>query len=178
MTDYLAGRRTDIDLPVTLRGNAEQHRVWKLLNTIPYGETVSYGEFAASLADGTTTQEVGQAVGRNPLSIVFPCHRVIGSNGQLTGYAGGLSASSFCSSLEEPCRGEGSEVVLMSRTNWHRRWTPATGTQSPLRSTTSAGACSPRLLTMAEAGKVKRLYPDDDLFRATIDMRQIPVRRR
>ena len=75
---------------MTLRGTAEQRRVWQLLNTIGYCETVTYGEFAALLADGTTTQQVGQLVGRNPLSIVFPCHRVMGRDGRLTGYAGGL----------------------------------------------------------------------------------------
>ena len=102
LTDYLAGRRTGIDLPVTLRGTAEQRRVWKLLTAIPYGDTVTYGELAAALADGTTPQEVGQAVGRNPLSIVVPCHRVVGSNGQLTGYAGGLKRKQFLLELEEP----------------------------------------------------------------------------
>jgi methylated-DNA-[protein]-cysteine S-methyltransferase len=102
LTDYLAGLRTDFDLPITLHGDATQHRVWDLLTTIPYGDTVTYGELAAALADGTTAQEVGQAVGRNPLSIVVPCHRVVGRNGQLTGYAGGLKRKQFLLELEEP----------------------------------------------------------------------------
>ena len=102
LTAYLAGDRADFDLPTTLHGDERQHRVWKLLTTIPYGDTVTYGELAAALADGTTAQEVGQAVGRNPLSIVVPCHRVIGSNGQLTGYAGGLKRKQFLLELEEP----------------------------------------------------------------------------
>jgi methylated-DNA-[protein]-cysteine S-methyltransferase len=101
LTDYLAGDRTDFDLPVGPRGDAAQHRVWRLLTTIPYGETVTYGELAATLADGTTAQEVGQAVGRNPLSIIVPCHRVVGKNGQLTGYAGGLKRKQFLLELEE-----------------------------------------------------------------------------
>ena len=101
LTDYLAGDRTDFDLPIAVRGDAAQRRVWRLLTTIPYGETVTYGELAATLADGTTAQEVGQAVGRNPLSIIVPCHRVVGKNGQLTGYAGGLKRKQFLLELEE-----------------------------------------------------------------------------
>jgi methylated-DNA-[protein]-cysteine S-methyltransferase len=102
LTDYLAGDRHGFDLPVRLGGDEAQHRVWQLLTTIPYGETVTYGELAAALADGTTAQEVGQAVGRNPLSVVVPCHRVVGRNGQLTGYAGGLKRKQFLLELEEP----------------------------------------------------------------------------
>ncbi len=70
--------------------------------TIPNGETITYGELAAELADGSTAQEVGAAVGRNPLSIVVPCHRVVGKNGKLTGYAGGLERKKFLLELEEP----------------------------------------------------------------------------
>jgi methylated-DNA-[protein]-cysteine S-methyltransferase len=102
LTDYLAGDRHDFDLQVRLDGDEVRRRVWHLLTTIPYGETVTYGELAAALADGSTAQEVGQAVGRNPLSIVVPCHRVVGKNGQLTGYAGGLKRKQFLLELEEP----------------------------------------------------------------------------
>jgi methylated-DNA-[protein]-cysteine S-methyltransferase len=102
LTDYLAGDRNDFDLPTRLRGDDAKKRVWALLTTIPFGETVTYGELAAALADGTTAQEVGQAVGRNPLSIIVPCHRVLGRNGQLTGYAGGLKRKQFLLELEEP----------------------------------------------------------------------------
>jgi methylated-DNA-[protein]-cysteine S-methyltransferase len=102
LTDFLTGRRTDFDLPITLDGDEATHRIWHLLTTIPYGETVTYGELAATLADGSTAQEVGQAVGRNPLSIIVPCHRVVGKNGQLTGYAGGLKRKQFLLELEEP----------------------------------------------------------------------------
>ena len=102
LTDYLAGRRPDFDLPIKLRGDATKRRVWDLLTAIPYGDTVTYGELAAALDDGTTPQEVGQAVGRNPLSIVVPCHRVVGRNGQLTGYAGGLERKQHLLELEEP----------------------------------------------------------------------------
>ena len=102
LTDYLGGDRAGFDLPVNPHGDERQHRVWTMLTTIPYGGTVTYGELAAALADGTTAQEVGQAVGRNPLCIVIPCHRVVGSNGQLTGYAGGLKRKQFLLELEEP----------------------------------------------------------------------------
>ena len=102
LTDYLAGDRHGFDVPIRLRGDDTQMRVWALLTTIPFGETVTYGELSAALADGTTAQEVGQAVGRNPLSVIVPCHRVIGRNGQLTGYAGGLKRKQFLLELEEP----------------------------------------------------------------------------
>lgn len=102
LTDYLAGDRTTFDLPIELHGDEAQQRVWHLLRKIPYGDTVTYGELAAALADGTTAQEVGQAVGRNPLSIIVPCHRVVGKNGQLTGYAGGLKRKQLLLELEEP----------------------------------------------------------------------------
>jgi len=67
-----------------------QERVWRLIGAIPYGRTATYGELARALGDGTTAQEVGAAVGSNPLSILVGCHRVVGSDGKLTGYAGGL----------------------------------------------------------------------------------------
>ncbi len=102
LNDYLTGDRTDFDLPTALGGDGLQRRVWHRLTTIPFGETVTYGELAAELADGTTAQEVGAAVGRNPLSIVVPCHRVVGKNGKLTGYAGGLERKQFLLDLEQP----------------------------------------------------------------------------
>ena len=102
VADYLAGDRNDFDLPIALSGDDPHRRVWHLLTAIPYGDTVTYGELATTLADGTTAQEVGQAVGRNPLCIVVPCHRVVGRNGQLTGYAGGLKRKQFLLELEEP----------------------------------------------------------------------------
>ena len=102
LTEYLSGNRIDFDLPIALHGDEQPHRVWQMLTTIPYGETVTYGELAAVLADGTTAQEVGQAAGRNPLSILVPCHRVVGKNGHLTGYAGGVKRKQFLLELEEP----------------------------------------------------------------------------
>ncbi|MGH3678408.1 MAG: methylated-DNA--[protein]-cysteine S-methyltransferase [Mycobacterium sp.] len=102
ITEYLTGERTEFDLPIALRGDDLQRRVWRRLTTIPYGDTVTYGELAAELADGSTAQEVGAAVGRNPLSIIVPCHRVVGKSGKLTGYAGGLERKQFLLDLEEP----------------------------------------------------------------------------
>jgi methylated-DNA-[protein]-cysteine S-methyltransferase len=102
LTDYLAGRRHGFNLPTRLHGDAAQQRLWHLLSTIPYGETITYGELAAAMADGTSAREVGQSVGRNPLSVVVPCHRVIGKNGRLTGYAGGLKRKQLLLELEEP----------------------------------------------------------------------------
>jgi methylated-DNA-[protein]-cysteine S-methyltransferase len=100
--DYFAGDRTHFDVPTALHGDEFQRRVWDRLPGIPYGETLTYGELAEELADGTTAQDVGAAVGRNPLSIIVPCHRVVGKNGKLTGYAGGLDRKKFLLDLEEP----------------------------------------------------------------------------
>lgn len=102
LADYLAGDRTDFDLPVSPQGDELQQRVWKMVTAIPFGGTVTYGELATALADGTTAQHVGHAVGRNPLCIVIPCHRVVGRHGQLTGYAGGLKRKRWLLELEEP----------------------------------------------------------------------------
>jgi methylated-DNA-[protein]-cysteine S-methyltransferase len=90
LAEYFAGERRAFDLPVHAAGTSTQRRVWDLIAAIPYGATRTYGELAAALGDGTTAQEVGAAVGANPLSIVVGCHRVVGSGGKLTGYAGGL----------------------------------------------------------------------------------------
>jgi methylated-DNA-[protein]-cysteine S-methyltransferase len=102
LREYLAGDRTQFDLAVAVDGDSRQRRIWGLLADIGYGQTKTYSELAAELADGTTAYEVGQAVGRNPLSIVVPCHRVVGKDGTLTGYAGGLKRKRFLLDLEEP----------------------------------------------------------------------------
>ena len=100
LDEYLTGERTTFDLPTVLRGDEFQRRVWSILEEIPYGGTTTYGEIASRLGDNA--QAVGKAVGQNPLSIVVPCHRVIGKNGSLTGYAGGLKRKQFLLELEEP----------------------------------------------------------------------------
>ncbi|WP_120520708.1 methylated-DNA--[protein]-cysteine S-methyltransferase [Arthrobacter celericrescens] len=102
LREYLTADRTAFELDYRARGNEFQERVWARLEDIPYGETVSYGVLAAELGDPNLAQAVGSAVGRNPLSIVIPCHRVVGSDGRLTGYAGGLANKRFLLDLEEP----------------------------------------------------------------------------
>ena len=99
--EYFAGDRTEFDLQLAPAGNAFEHRVWALLREIPYGETRSYGDLARALGDVGFSQAVGAANGRNPIAIVVPCHRVIGADGSLVGYAGGLDRKRFLLALEE-----------------------------------------------------------------------------
>lgn len=87
---YFAGELTDFDFEFDLRGSEFQRRVWKALQTIPYGETRSYGQIADQIGATGSARAVGLANGHNPIAIVVPCHRVIGANGGLTGYGGGL----------------------------------------------------------------------------------------
>lgn len=101
---YFAGERREFTLPLAPRGEPFQRRVWELLAGIPYGETRSYGELARALGDRSMAQAVGSAVGLNPLSVVVACHRVVGADGSLTGYAGGLDRKRFLLDLEEPCQ--------------------------------------------------------------------------
>lgn len=90
LRDYFAGQRTEFDLPLALTGTPFQRRVWAELQEIPYGETISYGELAQRIGRPTAARAVGLANGRNPISIIVPCHRVIGADGSLTGYGGGM----------------------------------------------------------------------------------------
>ncbi len=90
LLEYFDGERRDFDLPLAPSGTAFQCRVWDELRRIPYGETVSYGELARRIGRPTASRAVGAANGRNPLAIVVPCHRVIGADGTLIGYGGGL----------------------------------------------------------------------------------------
>jgi methylated-DNA-[protein]-cysteine S-methyltransferase len=87
---FFAGELRDFDFPLKPRGTEFQQRVWKLLREIPFGETISYGELARRAGNPAASRAVGLANGSNPISIIIPCHRVIGSNGKLTGYGGGL----------------------------------------------------------------------------------------
>lgn len=90
IAEYFAGERRTFSLPLDVSGTAFQQQVWSALRTIPFGETRSYGQIARQIGHPTAGRAVGAANGRNPVSIVTPCHRVIGSRGQLTGFAGGL----------------------------------------------------------------------------------------
>jgi methylated-DNA-[protein]-cysteine S-methyltransferase len=101
LAEYFAGERTGFDLATTTTSGDEfQRRVWELIDRIPYGETTTYGEMAAELGDPTLARKVGGAVGRNPISVIVPCHRVVGKDGKLTGYAGGLERKQFLLELE------------------------------------------------------------------------------
>ena len=90
LTAYFAGTLTEFDLPLQMSGTPFQQRVWEALKTIPYGTTLSYGELAQQIGQPTASRAVGLTNGHNPMSIIVPCHRVIGANGKLTGYGGGL----------------------------------------------------------------------------------------
>ncbi|MDH4745470.1 methylated-DNA--[protein]-cysteine S-methyltransferase [Sphingomonas sp. CBMAI 2297] len=100
LREYFAGTRTRFNLPLDFRGTEFQKSVWAELLAIPFGETRSYGEIAAKLGRPKASRAVGAANGRNPISIVAPCHRVIGSTGKLTGFAGGLDAKEYLLALE------------------------------------------------------------------------------
>jgi methylated-DNA-[protein]-cysteine S-methyltransferase len=95
LEEYFAGRRRDFALPLDAQGTDFQRRVWRGLRDIPFGRTSTYGDLARLLDSPGGSRAVGAANGRNPLSIVVPCHRVVGGNGKLTGYAGGLTAKEW-----------------------------------------------------------------------------------
>jgi methylated-DNA-[protein]-cysteine S-methyltransferase len=90
LTDYFAGRRRTFDVPIKLQGTPFQQQVWRELVQIPHGQTISYAELARRVGNPAASRAVGSANGRNPISIIVPCHRVIGADGKLTGYAGGV----------------------------------------------------------------------------------------
>ncbi len=100
LAEYFAGTRTEFDLPVAATGTEFQQRVWALLREIPYGRTRSYGQLAADLGQPGASRAVGLANGRNPVSIVVPCHRVVGSSGAITGYGGGVERKQVLLDLE------------------------------------------------------------------------------
>lgn len=99
--EYFAGKRKEFSVPLDMRGTPFQKNVWEALLAIPFGETRSYGQLAKQLGNPNATRAVGAANGRNPLSIIVPCHRVIGSTGKLTGFGGGLETKAHLLSLEE-----------------------------------------------------------------------------
>ena len=111
LAEYFGGERREFDLPLAATGTDFQHRVWAVLRTIPYGETWSYGQLAAALGQPGASRAVGLANGRNPISIVVPCHRVVGANGSLTGYAGGTDRKRFLLALERG-RVEGADALF------------------------------------------------------------------
>ncbi|WBB62128.1 methylated-DNA--[protein]-cysteine S-methyltransferase [Streptomyces sp. WMMC500] len=100
LTAYFAGERTDFDLPLRLAGTPFQQRVWEQLRQIPYGQTISYGELAERVGNPAASRAVGMANGRNPVGIIVPCHRVVGADGSLTGYGGGIDRKKQLLALE------------------------------------------------------------------------------
>jgi len=107
---YFTGESTSFDVQLALKGSDFQQAVWRALDDIPYGETCTYGELANRVADRSKTRAVAAAVGRNPLCIVLPCHRVIGADGSLTGYAGGLERKRWL--LDHEARTAGRTLAL------------------------------------------------------------------
>lgn len=101
LDEYFAGARTAFDLPLAPHGDEFHRNVWRLIAEIPYGETISYGSIADRLGGIRLSQAVGGATGRNPLPLVVPCHRVVGDDGSLTGFGGGLDRKRFLLALEE-----------------------------------------------------------------------------
>lgn len=101
LEEYFAGQRQQFDLPLDFQGTAFQQQVWQALLSIPYGETRTYKEIAVQLGNEKAVRAVGAANGKNPISIIAPCHRVIGSSGALVGFAGGLDKKQILLSLEQ-----------------------------------------------------------------------------
>jgi methylated-DNA-[protein]-cysteine S-methyltransferase len=101
LSEYFAGKRKIFDLPLRPRGTVFQLKAWKELQKIPYGKTIAYGEQARRVGDANKARAVGMANGRNPISIIVPCHRVVGADGSLTGFGGGLKTKKFLLDLEQ-----------------------------------------------------------------------------
>jgi methylated-DNA-[protein]-cysteine S-methyltransferase len=101
LSGYFAGERRDFDLPLNPHGSDTARQVWQLLTEIPYGQTTTYGALARNVGDGVSARDIGGFVGANPLSIFIACHRVVGSTGKLTGYAGGLERKRYLLELEK-----------------------------------------------------------------------------
>jgi methylated-DNA-[protein]-cysteine S-methyltransferase len=100
LEEYFAGQRSQFDVPLAMAGNPFELRVWRALQDIPYGHTTSYGAVAASIGAPEASRAVGLANGRNPIAVIVPCHRVIGADGSLTGYGGGLERKRLLLDLE------------------------------------------------------------------------------
>ena len=105
LQEYFEKKRTEFDLPIAFTGTPFQNQTWRALLTIPYGETRSYSEQALLIGNPRAVRAVGRTNGLNPIGIVVPCHRVIGKNGKITGYAGGLDKKEFLLNLEREHRG-------------------------------------------------------------------------
>jgi len=107
LTEYFAGERTEFTVPLALHGTDFQRKVWTALRQIPYGETWSYGQLADHLGQPSASRAVGLANGKNPIGVIVPCHRVVGADGSLTGYGGGLERKQFLLDFERGVTGTG-----------------------------------------------------------------------
>jgi methylated-DNA-[protein]-cysteine S-methyltransferase len=116
LEQYFAGHRATFDVPVQAAGDGFQRRVRDLICAVPYGQTTTYGALARALGSQVTAQQAGAAVGRNPLCILIPCHRVVGANGKLTGYAGGLPRKRALLELEREHTDAPAQVSLLPGT--------------------------------------------------------------
>ncbi|MBX9670128.1 MAG: methylated-DNA--[protein]-cysteine S-methyltransferase [Candidatus Obscuribacterales bacterium] len=112
LTEYFAGKRQEFSVPLDFLGTEFQKKVWTALLTIPYGKTKTYAEIALQIGNPKAVRAVGAANGKNPISIIAPCHRVIGSSGALTGFAGGLSKKAFLLKLEGADNATQQQLVL------------------------------------------------------------------
>jgi methylated-DNA-[protein]-cysteine S-methyltransferase len=112
LTEYFAGERTAFDLPLDLVGTEFQVAAWQALGRIPFGTTRTYGEQAADIGRPSAVRAIGAANGKNPVSIVLPCHRVVGADGSLTGFAGGLDAKRFLLTHEQSVSGRDPETLF------------------------------------------------------------------
>lgn len=101
LKEYFAGNRKSFDIPISANGTEFQIKVWKELQKIPYGKTATYKEIAENIGNKNASRAVGMANNKNPIAIIIPCHRVIGSNGNLTGYAGGINIKKILLNLEK-----------------------------------------------------------------------------
>lgn len=107
LTAYFSGERTEFSVPLSARGTEFQRKVWQALSDIRYAETESYGQLARRIGSPSASRAVGLANGRNPISIIVPCHRVIGANGSLTGYGGGMQRKQWLLEHERRVAGRG-----------------------------------------------------------------------
>jgi len=106
LEQYFGGERTEFDLQLTLDGTAFQRRVWAALRGIPYGQTISYGQLADRIGQPSASRAVGLANGKNPIGIIVPCHRVVGADGRLTGYGGGIERKHYLLAHERRVSGQ------------------------------------------------------------------------
>lgn len=114
LAEYFAGTRTTFDLPLAPAGTPFQHRVWAALRAVPYGETATYLGIARALGDPNAVRAVGAANGRNPIGVVVPCHRIVGADGSLTGYAGGLDRKRWLLRHESAVRGRSADGFALA----------------------------------------------------------------